>query len=90
MCRTCYQEDLSELSKFQQKVGRDRILVTPAFEDNRNDIIQLRNELKNFNYVNIPLDSMFTPINQLNGVTHRYFAIVNNNRQIELVFFPQV
>lgn len=90
MCRTCYQEDLFELYRFQQKVGRNKILIIPAFEDSRSDVIQLGHELKNFNYVNIPTDSMFTPINQLNGVTQRYFAIINNKHQIKFIFFPQL
>lgn len=90
MCRTCYQEDLAELYKFQQKVGRNRILIIPAFEDNRSDVIQLRHELKNFNYVNIPADSMFTPVNQLNGIIQRYFAVINHEGKIEFMFFPQL
>jgi hypothetical protein len=87
MCRSCILEDLNELSKYQEKIGNDKILIFPAYEDTREEIISVKNDLIEFNFRNISKDSLTIPIDQ-EGTQRRYFAFVDDSGKISMVFFP--
>lgn len=48
MCNSCIQEDLLLLLKYIKKIGRDRILILPDFEDTRDDRIRMQSVLADF------------------------------------------
>ena len=88
ICQTCIVEDLMELRDFQQKIGKEKILVLPAFPEDRNSKIKLNNELSGFNYQNISIDSLILPRHETEG-EKRYFAVLDNEGKMEMVFFPK-
>ncbi|GAB6008818.1 hypothetical protein [Dysgonomonas reticulitermitis] len=88
MCKSCYNEDIEELLNFQKEEGKDKVLVLPAFEDNRENRIKLRNELAKFNYINTPLNLLKIPDYQYEENQQRYFAVLNKEDEISMVFFP--
>jgi hypothetical protein len=77
---------LDEILVLQQEIGKERIWIFPAYPDNRNSKIQLHNELANFNYRNIPADSLLIPI--YGDEEKGYFAWTNHDGKIDMVFFP--
>jgi peroxiredoxin len=88
MCQTCVYEDIFELRDFQEKTGKENILVLPAFPDNRDNRVRLSHELADFNYRNIPADSLIIPVQEPEGAK-RYFAVIGEDGKIEMVFFPK-
>ena len=88
MCENCIQEDLLEIELFQEEIGKDRILLLPAYPANREGHIELTNVLAKFNYVNIPIDSMLIP-SQDGNYMRRYFAVIDKEGNLSMVFFPR-
>jgi len=86
-CSPCYLDDLSELKLFQKTIGRDVVLALPAYANNdRNSRVRMVNEISDFRYRNIPADSLSFPIH--NGEEKRYFAVIDKQGRIGMVFFP--
>jgi len=85
-CNTCKDSQLNELLAFQEEIGREYVWIYPAYPDDRNSRIQLSAELAKFNYRNIPADSLLIPTYE--GEQKSYFAWVNGEGDIELVFVP--
>jgi len=52
MCRGCYYESLEILLRFQEEIGKENILLLPAYEESRDSRIKLKNELGKHNYIN--------------------------------------
>ena len=88
MCNSCIIDDLMELRDFQKRIGKDHILVLPAYPDERKSKARLNNELADFSYQNISIDLLIIPIHETEG-TKPYFAMVNNVGKLEMVFFPK-
>ena len=89
MCAGCIFEDLENLKTFQNKIGKDRILVLPAFDNNARNRARMLYELVDFNYRNFPLSSMVIPILDTME-SQQYFAVINSNGEIDMVFFPKM
>ena len=90
ICGNCYNEDIAELSSFLKEIGRERILILPAFDNNRDNTIRLNNELKKFNFQNTSIDLLTIPEYRYNKSPQRYFALINEKKDIELIFFPHL
>ena len=87
-CESCLFEDLHEIDQFQQEIGRNKILLLPTYPDNREGSIELNNVLAKFNFVNIALDSFILPFRE-NDVIQRYFAVIDRDGNLTMVFFPR-
>ena len=87
MCNSCIQEDLLLLLKYIKKIGRDRILILPDFEDTRDDRIRMQSVLADFNYINVSKEIIPFPVDK-DSVSWRYMAIFDANNQVRHVFFP--
>ena len=86
-CDKCVEEDLQALLEIQAKIGKNAILVIPSFPENRNTQIRLRNELKDFNYINITeKDDM--PLDEYTGLALRYFIFYPKEQNSSYIFFP--
>jgi hypothetical protein len=85
-CNSCLNTNLEELLVLQGEIGKEKIWIFPAYPSDRQSRIQLSNELFRFNFQNIPIDSLFVPIYDAMGKS--YFAVINNKRDINMVFFP--
>ena len=88
MCESCMQEDLQEIELFQNEVGKSKVLLLPAYPDSREGKIELSNMLAKFNYENISPDSFFIP-SQDGDFMQRYFAVIDKEGNLTMVFFPQ-
>lgn len=88
MCENCIYEDLTLLRQIQKEFGFEKILLLPAYAENRNSQIRLSNELKGFQYKNISDTISAFPINKQIGIKNRYMAYINNNGEIEMFFMP--
>ena len=87
-CESCIQEDLKEIELFQDEIGKNKILMLPAYPDNREGKIELSNMLAKFNYVNIPPESFSIP-SQDGDFMQRYFAVIDKEGNLTMVFFPR-
>lgn len=85
-CNTCLDSQLNELLTFQEEVGKEYVWIYPAYPNDRNSLIQLSNELAKYNYENFPADSFLIPT--YNGEPKSYFAWINDEGKIDLVFVP--
>lgn len=88
MCDECIDQDLSELYKFQCKVGKEHILILPAYEENRGNGIFLSNRLSHFVYKNISDSIIGFPLNKKTGQFIRYLAYIGEDGRISSIFFP--
>jgi len=88
MCESCIQEDLLEIELLQKDIGKEKILLLPAFPDNRETKIELSNMLSKFNYVNLSIDAFIIP-SQDGDFQQRYFAVIDNEGNLTMVFFPR-
>jgi hypothetical protein len=88
VCPSCIMKDLSDLSDIQSIIGKDKVLVLPAFGNTRNDRVILANELSAFNYKNIPNELLVIPYDSV-FMIRPYFAIINQKGNIEMIFFPR-
>ena len=88
MCEGCIQDDFMEIEKLQDEIGKEKILLLPAFPNDRSGRIELSNILAKFNYVNIPLESLIIPSFE-NNYLLRYFAVIDRDGNLSMVFFPR-
>ena len=88
MCESCILEDLQEIELFQEETGKEKILLLPAYPDNRMGMIELSNVLAKHNFVNIPLDSFVIPLYEGDYI-QRYFAVIDKEGNLTMVFFPR-
>lgn len=88
MCWSCITEDLDVLLSFQEKIGREHVLILPAYPDDRDNRIRLANELSKFNYRNVPVDSLIIPDDEIAGA-RRYLALINADDEMDMLFFPR-
>ena len=86
VCSPCLDSQLNEILALQEVIGKDNIWILSSFPDDRNSKIRLNSELSNFNYKNIPADSLLIPI--CNGKQRSYFIYVNNLGNVYIVFLP--
>ena len=85
-CSSCINYYLAEILVFQEEIGKDNVWIFPAYPDDRGSRIQLSSELAKYNYRNIPVDSLIIP--EYGGELKSYFAYVNNEGDIDMVFIP--
>jgi hypothetical protein len=88
MCSRCILEDLSELYNCQKIIGKNNIMVLPTFENTRDNQIRIINDLEYFHFQNIPLDFLLIPLDS-DKTRRRYFAVINKNENIEMIFFSE-
>jgi hypothetical protein len=88
VCPSCIIKDLDELANIQSIIGKDKVLVLPAFGNTRSDRVIMANELSHFNYKNIPKELLVIPYDSM-FMIRPYFAILNQTENIEMIFFPQ-
>ena len=86
-CDKCVEEDLQALLEIQARIGKDAILVIPSFPESRNTKIRLRNELRDFNYLNITGHEDM-PLDEYTGLAMRYFIFYPKSQDTNYVFFP--
>jgi len=87
-CGSCLMEDLQEIELFLQEIGKEKILLLPAYPDTREGRIELASVLAKFNYVNIPVESFLIP-SQDGDFMQRYFAVIDEEGNLTMVFFPR-
>jgi len=85
-CNICLNKLLKELLNFQEELGKENILIFPAYPNDRISRIQLSADLEKFNYLNIPRDSLLIPV--VDGEEKSYFAWINKEGEIDMVFLP--
>lgn len=88
MCTPCYRDDLMDLKEFVETIGRDRVLVLPAYPSNdRRSRMQVNSVTNGLRYKNIPADSLALPLHESEGEM-RYFAVADAQGRVDMVFFP--
>ncbi|MDR3250919.1 MAG: hypothetical protein LBT42_04555 [Tannerella sp.] len=84
ICGPCFQEDMKLLYQLKDEIGGDRILIIPAYDENRNSLLSMDSQLNHFKHRNIPLDLLALPADE-EGVISKYFAIINKDGNIEKI-----
>ena len=85
-CNSCFNSQLNEILVLQEEIGKKYVWIFSAHPDDRNSMIQLSSELAKYNYRNIPADSLLIPT--FNGEQKSYFAWINGEGDIGMVFIP--
>lgn len=88
MCDECINQDLSELDKCQEEIGKCHVFIFPAYDQSRNNTVYLKNKLTRFRYKNTQTNLIGFPIHNETGLRQRYFAFIDNNGEIVSMFFP--
>jgi len=88
-CDACIQSELDVLSSVMKDIGKERILVLPAFEETRDNRIKLLSMLVKFNYRNIPMEDFNMPMDCTDMGPKRFFALITIERNIDMIFFPE-
>lgn len=86
-CNICYQDDLELLRVLKNEIGKDCISILPAYRKNRNNGILLRNELADFNFINVE-SAEEIPLFESDNVIHRYFAVYEKGTGFKMIYFP--
>ncbi len=89
MCDECIYQDLAELYRVQQEIGKDKVLLLPVYRMERENQIILKNKLNNFRYMNASIDSIRFPFHRENGTEQRFFAFTDEVGRIKSLFFPE-
>lgn len=87
MCEACTNMDLNILQEYLPKIGKDKILILPAFGKDRDSRIKMRSVLSGFNYHNIEKEKIPIPLN-MDLIPHRFFAILDSCNQIRCIYYP--
>ena len=87
-CGSCINDYLEDILALQEEIGKEHVWIFPAYPDDRGSRIQLSTELAKYNYRNIPADSLHIPV--YHGNPQSYFAWINNEGEIEMVFIPDI
>lgn len=88
MCDGCILQDLTELYNIQKSFGKNKILILPAYENNRYNMMLLKNKLSNFRFTNISEEFLEFPSSRTTGLSQRFFAYVNNQGRMTSFYFP--
>jgi hypothetical protein len=88
ICSPCFQEDLAVLYQLKDEIGKDRILVIPEYEEDKNSQLAMKSDLNHFNHRNVPSKYLQIPEDP-DGVRDKYFAIINKDGNMENVFFSK-
>ena len=88
MCENCVYEDLSNLRQLQKEIGKDKILLLPAYKNDRKSQIRLSNEVKGFQYQNISEEVITFPIIKQLDIKSRYMAYIDSIGSTEMFFIP--
>lgn len=88
-CESCINEDLNELYEFQGKIGCKRILILPSYQNTRENKILMQRYLSKFCYINVPVESMYIPIDYDEKKQIRYMAVLDSSQNIQNIFFPE-
>jgi hypothetical protein len=86
ICSPCFQEDLSVLYQLKDEIGKNRILIIPEYEDDKNSLLAMKSDLNHFNHLNVPSKYLQIPTDS-DGMRDKYFAVINKDGSIENVFF---
>lgn len=89
MCDECIRQDLHELYKFQKLLGKQSLIIFPAFEEKEWRCVENSGLLNEFCCKNIPESVFSFPFNISNGTFKRYLAYVGADGKIKSVFFPE-
>ncbi|MDR2037343.1 MAG: hypothetical protein LBQ60_05410 [Bacteroidales bacterium] len=89
ICDDCIQAELEELRNLQNEIGKEYIWILPAYDDTRNNRIKLLNMLHYFNYRIIPLEEFSMPADCDDKELRRFFAFINKEGNLSMVFFPE-
>lgn len=87
MCESCIQEDLNLLNCFQNENKNINVRVAVYYTDNRENRIKYKYELEKFQFIRLDETLLPFPINDSMQVESRYFALICDERIIQ-IFFP--
>ena len=89
-CDGCIQVELDALYSLQNEIGKKHIRILPAYDDTRNNRIKLLHMLHRFNYRIIPVEDFLMPADCDDRGLKRFFAFINKEGSIGMIFFPEV
>jgi hypothetical protein len=77
-----------DMNNIQKSFGKNKILILPAYENNRYNMMLLKNKLSNFRFTNISEEFLEFPSSRTTGLSQRFFAYVNNQGRMTSFYFP--
>lgn len=87
MCEACVNKDLNILLEYLPKIGKENILILPAFKSDRDSRIKMQSSLCRFNYHNIEEKKVSIPVD-VEQISHRFLAVLNSCNQIDYIYYP--
>ena len=89
MCDDCIRQDLNELYKFQNLVGREYVKVCPVCWEDEEEYIPVKELLREFNAEICKPCNVYFPVNKVDGHRMRYFVFIDQDSNIKSVFIPR-
>jgi hypothetical protein len=89
MCDDCIRQDLNELYKFQNLVGREYVKVCPVCWEDEEEYIPVKELLREFNAEICRPCNVYFPVNNVDGHRMRYFVFIDQDSNIKSVFIPR-
>ena len=77
-----------DMNNIQKSLGKNKILILPAYEIIRYNMMLLKNKLSNFRFTNISEEFLEFPSSRTTGLSQRFFAYVNNQGRMTSFYFP--
>ena len=78
------------MNNIQKSLGKNKILILPAYENNRYNMMLLKNKLSNFRFTNISEEFLEFPSSRTTGLSQRFFAYVNNQGRMTSFYITRL
>lgn len=89
MCDDCIRQDLKELYKFQNLVGKEHVKVCPVCLEDEEEYIPVKELLREFNAEIYRPYNVYFPVNNVDGHRMRYLVFVDSDSKIKSIFIPR-
>lgn len=89
MCQSCIDSDFGYLKEYCKLTGMNNILLLPSNEHYRDGQIRMKSLCSNYQYLAVEDSISPLPIDN-NGISSRFFGILDIDGHIKEIFFPSL
>lgn len=87
MCQSCIDTDMASLLNYIQSIKKRNLLILPSKESSKDSNVKIKSIWGD--YWHISVDNAISPLpTDEEGMPCRYFAIMDTNKHIKEIFFP--
>lgn len=87
MCQSCIDTDMASLLNFIQRIKKRNLLILPSKENSKDSNVKIKSIWGDYWCISVDNEIFALPIDE-EGMPCRYFAIMDTNKHIKEIFFP--